>query len=139
LNARDENLQARPEAFGALGRALAKATLFAQTNPEGAIKLIWQRYPGSGPAAGEDPVQVFKRELAALRVRLAGHAIDQASDPRWGAISGDEMSKWQEFLLETDSIVTKRDASIYFSNANVPRYNEFDPDAVRAQARAFHT
>lgn len=138
LNALDETLRARPEAFGALGRALAKATLFALTNPEEAIRLIWKRYPESGPAAGEDAAQVFKRELAALKVRLAGHRIDTASDPRWGAISAGEMSNWEQFLIETNSIGTKRDASIYFTNANVPQFNDFDPDVVCEQARAFH-
>ncbi len=137
FNARDENLEARPDAFGALGRAMAKSTLFALTNPEEAIKLLWKRYPESGPAAGEDPARVFKRELAALRIRLAGHRVDAMPDPRWGAISVDEMTKWQDFLLQTRSIGTKRDPSIYFSDALVSRFNDFDAEAVRAQATTF--
>ncbi len=138
LNARDANLDARPEAFGALGRALAKATLFALTNPEEAIRLMWKHYPDSAPRPGEDADRVLKRELAALKVRLAGHRIDAAPDRRWGAISEGEMAEWQNFLLSTKAIETRREPAIYFSNALVPRFNEFDADAVRAQARASH-
>ena len=47
------------------------------------------------------------------------------------------MTKWQDFLLQTKSIGTKRDPSIYFSEALVSRFNDFDAEAVRAQATTF--
>ena len=82
----ENTLDSHARAFGALGRAIAKATIFAATNPEGAIRLMWERYPDSAPGAGDDPERAFRRELAALKVRLEGHGIDSAPIPKCGAI-----------------------------------------------------
>ena len=75
LNALDATLAARPAVFGALGRSLAKATLFALVNPRAAIEIVWERYPDARPAGRE--TQAMRRELAALEVRLAGHRIER--------------------------------------------------------------
>ena len=98
-----QNLEARPEAFGALGRAVAKATLFALTNPEAAIRLLWKHYPSGAPPAAERE-QAFRRELAALKVRLAGQRIEGSSDPRWGTITEKEAAAYQEFVLRAGRI-----------------------------------
>jgi NitT/TauT family transport system substrate-binding protein len=137
FNACDASLARRPEAFGAFGRALAKATLFALTNPEAAIRLMWQRYPDSAPRPGEDRDHVFRRELAALRVRLKGHRIDDAPVPKWGAITEREIAAWQDFLIKTGAIKTRRPPHAYYSDALVAAYNEFDPAPVVAAARNF--
>lgn len=136
FNALDEQLESRADAYGALGRALAKATLFALENPEGAIELIWQAYPDAAPKPGEDGDRAFRGELAALKVRLAGHRIDRASVPKWGAITELEMTAWQEFLLKTGAIHQKREPSVYYSGDLVEAFNAFEPGPVVARARA---
>ena len=133
----ENTLDSHATAFGALGRAIAKATIFAATNPEGAIRLMWERYPDSAPGAGDDPERAFRRELAALKVRLEGHGIDSAPIPKWGAISAGEMAAWQEFLLATKAIETRRDPSVYFSDALVDEFNAFDPDPVIVEANGY--
>src|SRR5581483_3979510 len=54
LYARDDLLQRRPEAFAALGRAVAKGTLFAMTNPEATIRLLWRDVPEARPKPDEE-------------------------------------------------------------------------------------
>jgi NitT/TauT family transport system substrate-binding protein len=135
FNALDESLERRPEAFGRFGRALAKATLFALTSPEAAIRLMWARYPEAAPAPGEDFERAFRRELAALKVRSKGHRIDAAPVPRWGAISKGEMAAWQEFLLRTGAVGTRRPAEAYYSDVLVDAFNAFDPRSVVAAAK----
>ena len=137
LETLDDRLKARPEAYAAVGRAVAKATLFAITNPEAAIRLMWKTYPGTAPRAGDDPARALRRELAALKVRLAGHRIDGARVPKWGAISRQEMVDWQDFLLSTKAIKTRRDPAIYYSDALVAQFNAFDPAPVIASAKNF--
>ncbi len=137
FNALENTVESRSAAFAALGRAIAKATIFALTNPEGAIRLMWDRYPDSAPGAGDDPERAFRRELAALNVRLEGHRIDRAAIAQWGAISADEMAAWQEFLLATKAIGTRRDPSILFSDALVAEFNAFDPDPVIVEAKGY--
>ena len=98
---------------------------------------MWERYPDSAPGAGDDPERAFRRELAALKVRLEGHGIDSAPIPKWGAISAGEMAAWQEFLLATKAIETRRDPSVYFSDALVGEFNAFDPDPVIVEANGY--
>jgi NitT/TauT family transport system substrate-binding protein len=137
LETLDDCLKARPEAFGAVGRAVAKATLFASTNPEAAIRLMWKAYPESAPRGAADAVAAMRRELAALKVRLRGHRIEGARVPKWGAITRQEMSDWQDFLLGSGAIKTRRDPAIYYSDSLVPQFNAFDPEPVIARARNF--
>jgi NitT/TauT family transport system substrate-binding protein len=137
FNALDESLQRRPEAFGRFGRALAQATLFALTNPEAAIRLMWERYPDAAPSRGEDRERAFRRELAALKVRLKGHVIEAAPVPKWGAISKGEMAAWQDFLLNTGAIRTRRPPEAYYSDALVDAFNAFDPASIVAEAKGF--
>ncbi len=137
LIAMDANLAARPDAFAALGRSLAKATLFTLTNPAAAVQMMWERYPGAAPASAAQRERAFKRELAALEVRIANQRVDQAHGAHWGAITEAEMAAWQDFMLETHAITTRRTPSTYFSNAFVATYNDFDPAPVIAAARNF--
>jgi NitT/TauT family transport system substrate-binding protein len=137
FNARDERLKSRPEAYGALGRAIAKATLFSLTNPERTIELMWENYPDAAPKPDQDRERAFRGELAALKVRLAGHRIDKAPVPKWGAITEEEMIAWQDFLLKTGAIHQRRDPSVYYSNDLVEAFNAFEPEPVVLRAGAF--
>ncbi len=132
----EKTLESRGPALGALGRAIAKATIFALTNPEAAIRLMWERYPDAAPGPSDEKDRAFRRELAALKVRLEGHRINHAPVSRWGAISAGEMAAWQEFLLDTRAIETRRDPLVYFSDALVEEFNAFDSDPVVAQANS---
>ncbi len=134
LNALDDALKARPAAFGALGRALAKATLFCLASPERAVELVWKRCPDAAPRPGQDQERAFRGELAALKTRLAGHRIDRAPIARWGAITQPEMAAWQEFLLGTGAIRQRRDPAIYYSDELVDAFNAFDPASVSSSA-----
>ncbi|MEJ0019832.1 MAG: ABC transporter substrate-binding protein [Acetobacteraceae bacterium] len=134
FNAMDATLAAKPEALGAFGRAVAKATLFALGNPERAVRTMWRCFPDAAPPPGTDAGQAFRRERAALDVRLAGHRIDSAPIPLWGAISAPEIAAWQDFLLATGAIHTRRAPEVYFSDALVGAFNDFDPAPVLAAA-----
>ena len=119
----EKNLQERPEAYAALGRAIAAATRYALERPEETVKLIWERYPDARPGPQEDAERAFRGEVAALKVRLEGHRIEQAPIPLWGAISTDEIARWQDFFLQTGAFAARRDPRQYFSDALVPGFN----------------
>jgi NitT/TauT family transport system substrate-binding protein len=115
---------------------VAKGTLFAQTNPEATIRLLWRDVPETRPKPG-DETRVMQRDLAVLHDRLALSRIEDASDPRWGAITSNEVEIWQEFMLATRAIRARRTASEYFTAEFVEQYNDFDSQAVIEQAREF--
>ena len=131
----DESLASRPQVFGSFGRAVAKATVFALANPAAAIRAIWRRYPDAGPRPGEDEERVFRGELASLKERLEGQRIEAAAVPKWGAITEQEIAAWQDFLLLTKAIHSRRSPSEYYSDALVAEFNAFDPTPIIAQAQ----
>lgn len=136
LYARDDLLAQRPEAFAALGRAVAKGTLFTMTNPEATVRLLWRDVVDARPRPG-DEARVMRRDLAVLRDRLALSHIEGAPDPRWGAITSKEVDTWQEFMLSTGAIRSRSDIEEYFTAAFVDRYNDFNAKDVIQQARTF--
>jgi NitT/TauT family transport system substrate-binding protein len=136
LYARDDLLDERPDAFAALGRAVAKGTLFAMTNPEATVRLLWRDVAAARPKPS-DVARVMRRDLAVLRDRLALSRIEDAPDPRWGAITSNEVETWQVFMLNTNAIKTRRDPNDYFTAAFVEQYNDFDARALIKQAQTF--
>ena len=133
--AHPRTLADRAPAFGAYGRALAKATLFTMTNPQAAIRLVWRHVPKTRPAPG-DEARYLKRDLSVLQSRMENSRPEDAPDKRWGAITKGEIAAWQKFMLATKAIKTRRDPSVYFSDALVDEFNAFDPAAVIAEAKA---
>jgi NitT/TauT family transport system substrate-binding protein len=134
LYATDATLATREDNLAVLGRAVARATVFARTNPEAAVRLLWQHVPEARPAPGQER-RVLRRDLASLKVRLDKQRIEDCKVPRWGAITAEEVAAWQEFMLETRAIGRRRDPGDYFTDELVDRFNAFDPEPVIAQAR----
>ncbi|MBI3707031.1 MAG: ABC transporter substrate-binding protein [Proteobacteria bacterium] len=131
----DRTVAKRGAALGAYGCALAKATLFAMTNPEAAIRLVWEHVPATRPPPGAER-RVLRRDLAVLQSRLENSRPNDAPDKRWGAITEAEMVAWQDFMLATGAIRNRRPPSDYFSGAFVDRFNAFDPASVISRATA---
>jgi hypothetical protein len=80
---------------------------------------------------------VFRRELAALKMRLDGHRIDRGPLKQWNAISAAEMGPGK-ISARDEAIGTRREPEAYFSNALFARFNTFDPEAIVAQVREFN-
>jgi NitT/TauT family transport system substrate-binding protein len=131
----EQSLTARPWVFGAFGRAVAKATVFALANPAAAIRAVWRRFPDAGPLPGEDEAQAFRGELAALKVRLQGQRIEEQPVPKWGAITEAEIAAWQDFLVATQALRTRRPPADYYTDALVPDFSAFDAQPIVLQAR----
>lgn len=134
LMATRQALVEQSEMFGALGRAVAKATVFAMNDPEAAIRLVWRAFPESAPAP-DKVEQALRQELAALKVRLAGQSVDDQRAPAWGKITETEIEAWLSFLRRSGAISSCLAARDCFHDALVPAFNDFDMEAVRAEAR----
>jgi NitT/TauT family transport system substrate-binding protein len=129
-------LQRHPDAVAGVGRALAKVTIFALANPEAAIRLMWRQEPGTRPLSGD--THVMRRDLEIMKARLESFAPDPAeADWRWGAIEAGEIVAWQQFLIGCGSLKHRADSKTIYTGQFVDRFNDFDADAVRAQAREF--
>jgi NitT/TauT family transport system substrate-binding protein len=126
------NVEKYADVIAGVGRALAKTTRFALTNPAAAVQLMWERHPETRPG-DRDRERVLRRDVEILRARLETLDPRGCRDPRWGVIERDEIVAWQDFL----PLGQRLDPAVYYTNAHVHRFNAFDEGQVEAQARNF--
>jgi len=129
---------AKKDTIAGIGRALAKVTTFALENPEAAVRLMWRQEPDTRPSSSEFE-RVLRRDLEIMKSRLESFLIDPNDrDPRWGAMDEHEIVLWQDFLLASGAIKKRLDPKIFYSNDLVDRFNQFDANRIKEQARAFY-
>ena len=114
-----------------LGRAMAKATLFAETNPDAAIAIMKK----VAPAEHTDPAYTkifFNAALAIMKPRQPG---------KYGLSDPGGWDRLQNFLaIPTEGatgMTRKIDVKELVTNELVDEMNKFDAEAVRKQARAY--
>jgi NitT/TauT family transport system substrate-binding protein len=128
-------LDETPEAVAGFGRAVAKASVFCDANPEAAVRLVWQHFPEAGPAPGDEE-QALKRDAAGLRGRTERGLPQHGRIPLWGSITTEEVQEWEDFLLRNGGIRQRRPFEEYYAQGLAEAFNRFDPDEVRARAAA---
>jgi len=113
------------------GRAMAKATLFAETNPEAALAVMKK----VNPAEHTDPAftrTFFNAALAIMKPRQPG---------KYGLSDPGGWDRLQNFMsVPTEGatgMTTKVDVKQLVTNDLVDEINQFDHEAVRRQAKAY--
>ena len=114
-----------------LGRAMAKATLFAETNPEAAIAVIKKVAPQEQTDAAFTKTY-FDAALVIMKPRRPG---------KYGLSDVGGWDRLQNFMaVPTEGatgMTTKVDVKQLVTNELVDEMNRFDAEAVRKQAREF--
>ncbi|GMA33118.1 ABC transporter substrate-binding protein [Litorihabitans aurantiacus] len=132
-----EYLEENPEVVEGFGRAMAKATLFTATNPEAALRIMYEDFP-STRLAGVSEDEQLATDLTSLERRIE---LLLADDPQgtssWGAYSEEAVAAWASFALTSGIIPTEIDAQAHVGNLLVEGYNDFDGDAVVAAAQGW--
>lgn len=115
-----------------LGRAMAKATLFAETNPDAAIAIMKK----VAPQEHTDPAftrTFFAAALVVMKPRQPG---------KYGLHDIGGWERLQDFMAtpaegQPTGLRTKVDVKRLVTNELVEEFNRFDAEAVRKQARAY--
>jgi NitT/TauT family transport system substrate-binding protein len=134
LYANDDMLLGSPDALAGFGRAVAKASVFCDANPEAAVRLVWKHFPEAGPAPGDEE-KALRRDVAGLRGRTERGRPEHGREPAWGSITLEEVQDWEDFLLANGGLQGRRELGEYVEPGLVGAFNDFDPGAVEAQAR----
>lgn len=129
----DETLKSRRKEAIALARGYAMGTIYSIHNPAGAIKMLWQEYPQSKPAA-KDESKALADEVSILQARIANWKLEKGGVVRWGESSLPNYQNYFDFLLKQDVLKTSVKAAEIVDNDLVPDINAFDADAVIRQA-----
>jgi NitT/TauT family transport system substrate-binding protein len=118
-------------------RALQKSLVFSFANPQAALRVMWETHPETKPQAASRQA-VLDHDIEVLNACLEPMRIDAGDpDPRWCAISKEEMRAWQKLLLAAGSIRHEVDLDHLYTTALIDRINAFDAERVRVAARVF--
>lgn len=136
--AHEDTIRDKPEVLAGFGRAIAKATLFCETNPEACVKMFWKEYPNDKPSGDEakvlaDGVKIFRSRFDKMLV------FPKGEEPRkWGAYDNKVWQDFAEALYDGGQLSTKSvDVEACYTNAFVPKFMDFDAAKVVAEAKAF--
>lgn len=124
-------VESRPEEMAGLARGIAKATAFAQENPEAAVQLHWQVYPESKPVGVDDDV-ALDSAVAVLEARNVNTAPLELG---WGYSDDEIVQAHMQMLLDADVLPTRVSPQDIWTSELLEEINDFDADAVRQQAR----
>jgi NitT/TauT family transport system substrate-binding protein len=127
-------LDRQPEVLVGIARAISKAMIFAEENPEAAIRIYWQAYPASRPT-GFSEAQAMEQAMLVLRAREAN---TQPVDGIWGLSTNEQVWNHLRVVVETEGLrpLTVEDV---WTPALLDEINRFDAEIVRRQAREWET
>ena len=128
-------LASRGDALAGFARAVAKADLFMQANPDAAAYILLSAFPEMAPVG-----RSLREKIASVAVPLRKrNPILSNYDPtvtELGAISQAEVAADLQFLGLSGQLSLDQAWRTY-SNALIPDINRFDREAVRRQAAAY--
>lgn len=82
--AHEDMIRDKPEVLAGFGRAMAKATVFCETNREACVRLFWKEYPNTKPAG--DDAKVLADSVKVFSARFNKMLVFPEGKPRqWGS------------------------------------------------------
>jgi NitT/TauT family transport system substrate-binding protein len=120
-------LDSDPKLAIAVGRAIAKATVFCMTNADACWTLIAKQVPDT--ARKPD----FTKPL--LNAVLDLHRLPPSANGKWGNQSLDAWRAVESFLIDGGQLKEKVSVEKAFTNAYIAEINNFDQAKVKEQAQ----
>jgi NitT/TauT family transport system substrate-binding protein len=134
-----KTIEADPAMVEAISRGAAKATLFAQTNPECTRKIHWKNFPSTKPT-GADEAVLAKWDLALLETQLETMSMAYAMNggKQIGAMNAAAYGRMQDLMLK-DGLIKRTvtpESMLYLKPGFVEAINNFDHKAIVDAAKA---
>lgn len=131
--AMQKTIDSDPAMVEAISRGAAKATLFAQTNPECTRKIHWKNFPSTKPT-GADEATLAKWDLALLESQLESMsaAYTMNGGKLIGAMNPAAYGRMQDLMLK-DGLIKRTlppESMLYLKPGFVEAINRFDHAAV---------
>jgi NitT/TauT family transport system substrate-binding protein len=118
-----------------VGRAIARATLFCETNPTACVRLTWTQYPETRPT-GVDDERALRDALFVLNSRLANFRLRDYQNGQYGLYDPARWQAYVDFMLAEQQIERTVAIDTLFTNDLIAEINQFDRAAVQRQAQA---
>jgi NitT/TauT family transport system substrate-binding protein len=125
----------RKEAIG-VARGYAKGTVFAITNPEAAVRILYEVFPQTKPT-GKDEATAIRDDVKVLQARAVNWKLDKAGVKRWGENSEANYAAYADFMQKYGITKEKVDGKDLITNELIDEINKFDPAKVAAEAKGY--
>lgn len=125
----------RPEAV-AIAQGYAVGSLFALTNPEAAVRILWEIFPHT-KATGKDEATALRDDVKTLLARADKWRLEPGGVTKWGENSLANYTSYADFLLANGVLKEKVDAKDLITNDLIDDINKFDAAAIVKMAREY--
>jgi NitT/TauT family transport system substrate-binding protein len=136
LIALEETLQSKRAEAVALAQGYAKGTLFAMTNPEAAIRILWEVFPQT-KSTGKDEVTALRDDIKTLEARARSWRLEAGGVSKWGDNSETNYAAYIDFLLKNGVLKEKADVNDLITNDLIDDINKFDGAAIVKMAKEY--
>jgi NitT/TauT family transport system substrate-binding protein len=109
-------------------------TVFAMTNTEAAVRMLWEIYPQT-KATGKDEATAVRDDIITLQARAKNWRLEPVGATRWGESVERNYQDYMDFLLAQGVIKQKIDAKDIVTNELLDEINKFDANAIIAQGK----
>jgi NitT/TauT family transport system substrate-binding protein len=133
LLVRQGDLEKNRNALVKVGRGIAKAILFCQTNPEAAVRVHWKVYPATKPR-GVPEEEAMRRSLMPLKARLKN--IDMPGD-LFGNSTEAQIKGYMNLLVAGGQMKQAIDVAQVWDPSLLKEINAFDRHKVIDQAKSW--
>lgn len=136
LTAQKEWLDENSDVAAAFGRAWAKASVYAEANPEASIEMMFQRYPNSKVGADDDAAMKAAMAQFTIRQQSLYGGGEPPAEQTWGEYSEESVQKWIDFATEHKLVGPGIKPDQVYTNELVEKFNDFDPEKIKKAAKS---
>jgi NitT/TauT family transport system substrate-binding protein len=134
----DDTLKSQRVQAVALAQGYAKGTLFALTNPEAAIRILYEVFPQTR-ATGKDEATALRDDIKTLEARARNWRLEAGGVTKWGENSRQNYQDYLDFLLKWGVLKQKVAVDDVITNELIDDINRFDHNEVIQLARSYKT
>jgi NitT/TauT family transport system substrate-binding protein len=132
----EETLSTRRRDAIGLARGYAKGTIFTISNPEAAVRILYEVFPELKPT-GKDEATAIRDDAKVLQARITNWKLEKAGVKRWGESSEPNYAAYADFLLKWGVIKEKVGAKDLITNELIDEINKFDAGKIAAEAKTY--
>ena len=136
LIALEETLGSKRKQAVALAQGYARGTLFAISNPEAAVRLMWEVYPQSR-STSKDEAAALRDDVKVLEARIQNWKLEKGGVSKWGESAERNYADYVEFLQKWGILKEKIAARDLITNDLIAEINQFDVQKTIAEAKAY--
>jgi NitT/TauT family transport system substrate-binding protein len=130
----EETLQTRRAEAVAVAQAYAKGTIFTITNPEAAVRMLYEVFPHTKPT-GKDEATAIRDDVKVIEARAKAWRLEGGGVKKWGENSEVNYASYLDFLHKWGVLKEKVDVKDVITNDLIDDINKFDPAEIMAMAK----